>query len=93
MTLSDLKRALIDIVPSLGPLGRWLRKVCHLDRRYGVRYGAGLEMTGFYTDRQAHGWATSKKLDSEKYLVFHYDPIDLRMVGADTKKHKESYRP
>lgn len=93
MNLTNLKRWAIQLAPSLGPLERWFRATFALDRRYGVRYNAGIEKNGFYTDLEAEGWAQFKGLPKNKYIIFHYDPIDLRMLGADTKIDKERYLP
>jgi len=63
--------------------GRWLRRVLELDRRYGVRFNAAGEKMGFYTYRAAKHWAESQTPRVANYVVFHYDAIDLWMLGKE----------
>lgn len=71
-------------------LSRTLRRLFALDRRYGVRHSGGVERTGMYSRREAEGWLLRRPHLTG--LTFHYDPIDLRMVGAE-KAERESFRP
>jgi hypothetical protein len=71
-------------------LSRALRRFLALDRRYGVRHSGGIERTGMYSRREAEGWLLRRA--QLVGIVYHYDPIDLRMVGAE-KAERESFRP
>lgn len=82
-----MKAWLSSIAPTLGPLGRWLRRVFKLDRRWGVRYYGGLERVGFRTDRHAEAWA--RDMGFAGWVVFHYDPIDLRLPGISHPQRSE----
>jgi len=73
---------------------RWFRKAFALDRRYGVRFQGGHERTGFLTQRHAEGWARDRGFPSTTFVVFFYEPLDLRFNPAEQQpKTQESYRP
>lgn len=70
-------------------IGRFLRKLFRLDRRYGVRHSGNKERTGFFTDSQAQAWLDERDLVG---IVFYYDPIDLRVPGRP-QLGRDSFRP
>jgi len=73
---------------------RWFRRYFALDRRYGVRFYGGHERTGFLTQRHAEGWALDRGYTASTFVVFFYDPIDMRFNPAEQKpKTREAYRP
>lgn len=72
-----------------GRISRAFRRFFKLDRRYGVRHSGGIERTGFMSDLHAQHWLDERHLVG---VVFFYDPIDLRMYGAD-RAEREAYRP
>lgn len=73
--------------------GRWVRRVLQLDRRYGVRFNAAGEKSGFYTYRAAKHWAESQTPRVENYVVYHYDAIDMWMPGIERREHAVSSLP
>lgn len=84
-----MKRFLSSIVPTTGPMGRWLRRQLGIDRRYGVRFSTGnLERTGFYTQREAEAFLAER---TQSGVVFFYDPIDLRMVSGESVPPRAHY--
>jgi hypothetical protein len=73
----------------LAHIGRYLRRLFAIDRRYGARHSGGVERSGFYSRREAEGWLRDRGMVG---VIYYYDPIDLRLVGAD-KAVRESFRP
>lgn len=71
-------------------LGRFLRRLFATGRRYGVRHSGGIELSGFYSRREAEGWLLRRPRLTG--ITYHYEPLDLRMLGAD-RAERESFRP
>lgn len=75
----------------LSSISRAFRRFFNLDRRYGLRFDNGhRERTGFMTQEHAEGWAADHLV--KQFVVFHYDPIDLRLPGI-SHPGRDSYRP
>ena len=84
-----MKAWLSEVAPTLGPLGRWFRRVFKLDRRWLVRFYGGHERSGFRTDRHAEAWAREKGFSKREYIIAFYDPIDMRLPGFSHPQRNE----
>lgn len=63
-------------------LGLVLRAWLGVGRRYGVRCFSGqTEKTGFVYRAEAEAWG--REYYGANYIVFHYEPIDLRIAPSE----------
>lgn len=85
-----MKRFLAGILPTVGPVSRWLRRAFAIDRRYGVRFASGnYERVGFYNQGEAEAFLEKSRKTG---VVFFYDPaIDLRLVSGDSVRPTDRY--
>ena len=60
-------------------------------RRYGVRFNGTHEHTGFRSTRHAEDWARDE--GCRNWVIFEYEPIDMRLPGGFAPAQRSSYKP
>lgn len=91
--MANLKLLLEKLPLSRMPFGRRIQAWLGLGRRYGLKFNGSVEITGFVSEGEAEAWVRDQGSRVRNYVIFMYEPIDLRVLNEGSRERTTDRPP